>query len=574
MGGGGGGDLGGNLVIHGDNLHALKSLIPHYAGKVDCIYIDPPYNTGNEKWSYNDNVSHPMISEWLEKTVGIDDGLRHDKWCCMMWPRLRLLHELLSETGAIFISIDDNEHHHLRMMMDDIFGTENFRNVIAVRRGVKNLQTQFLDIDRLAVGQEYILFYSKSPETRFPLLYKDLDIIRSGRWNNHWRGTERETMRYELFGHTPPHGQWRWKRERSLQAVANYRQVLRDIGDNPTQEAIDEWWISQLPERKDLLRLSNIGNPEHYIPPSSKQLLNSLWKDMMSNESKSTLESLGLEFENPKRIDLVKRIIEFTTPPDRESVVLDSFAGSGTTAHATLLLNQLDSGNRRFILIEQMDYADSLTAERVRKIISGYAFTGVQRTELMREKVTWTKLKNSHTLVSKFDTLKDKYRNEYDKIKAKVEKGDFIVIGENKILKRAKGLGGSFTYCTLGEPLNIDKMLTGEKLPSYGGIGAMLFHMATNKVLDMEGIREQDFYLGNDVFCHFWLLYKPDLDWLKSPEAALTLSRARKFAEYDQDKRHLVFSPAQYVSQKMLAEQMIPVEFVPLPFSLYRIAQN
>ena len=107
----------GNMIIHGDNLEALKSLLPKYEGKVKCIYIDPPYNTGNEKWVYNDNSNHPKIKKWLGDVVGKegDDLSRHDKWLCMMYPRLKLLHKLLAEDGAIFISIDENEAHHLRL---------------------------------------------------------------------------------------------------------------------------------------------------------------------------------------------------------------------------------------------------------------------------------------------------------------------------------------------------------------------------------------------------------------------------------------------------------------------------
>src|SRR3990172_6681487 len=115
-----------NLIIHGDNLKALKSLLPTYAGKVKCIYIDPPYNTGNEKWVYNDNVNSPMMQEWLGKVVDKEDLTRHDKWLCMMMPRLKLLRELLRDDGVIFVSIDENEQHHLRLLMEEIFGEENF----------------------------------------------------------------------------------------------------------------------------------------------------------------------------------------------------------------------------------------------------------------------------------------------------------------------------------------------------------------------------------------------------------------------------------------------------------------
>jgi adenine-specific DNA-methyltransferase len=116
----------GNLIIEGDNLLALKALLPQYTGKIKCIYIDPPYNTGNENWVYNDNVNNPMIREWLGKEVGKDDLTRHDKWLCMMVPRLKLMRDLLTRDGVVFISIDDNEQHNIRQLMDEIFGEENF----------------------------------------------------------------------------------------------------------------------------------------------------------------------------------------------------------------------------------------------------------------------------------------------------------------------------------------------------------------------------------------------------------------------------------------------------------------
>ena len=253
---------------------------------------------------------------------------------------------------------------------------------------------------------------------------------------------------------------------------------------------------------------------------------------------------------------------------------MDSFAGSGTTGHATLAANKHDGGNRRFILVEMEEYADRLTAERVRRVINGYSFTGTQRTELMREKITWLRLKSSHKLTKAVEAIKNLQGHKYDRIKKEVKKGELIVTGEKSVAEWAEGLGGSFTYCTLGDPVELDKVLSGESLPPYGAIGTALFHMATNRVLDPETVREADCYLGEADGQHVWLIYKPDLDWLKSPEAALTLTRARAFASADPEKRHLVFAPARYVSQKMLAEQNIPVEFVPLPFALYRIDRS
>jgi adenine-specific DNA-methyltransferase len=145
-----------NLVVHGDNLKALKSLLPYYHGKVKCIYIDPPYNTGNENWVYNDNVSSPMIQEWLGKVVDREDLTRHDKWLCMMWPRLRILKDFLTDDGIILISIDDNEAHRLRNVMDEVFGEENFVAQLVWEKGRKN------DARLFSTGHEYMLVYAHS----------------------------------------------------------------------------------------------------------------------------------------------------------------------------------------------------------------------------------------------------------------------------------------------------------------------------------------------------------------------------------------------------------------------------
>ena len=148
-----------NLIIHGDNLHALKALLPRYSGKIKCVYIDPPYNTGNEGWKYNDKVNSPTIKEWLKQNgIGSDDGERHDKWLCMMWPRLQLLKELLADDGVIFVSIDDNEQHHLRMIMNEIFGEENFIATIIWRKKAGGGQ----DSKYFAGEHDYILCYRKT----------------------------------------------------------------------------------------------------------------------------------------------------------------------------------------------------------------------------------------------------------------------------------------------------------------------------------------------------------------------------------------------------------------------------
>lgn len=277
-------------------------------------------------------------------------------------------------------------------------------------------------------------------------------------------------------------------------------------------------------------------------------------------------------FQTPKPLELLLRVLQIASGKD--ALVLDSFAGSGTTAHAVMEANRRDGGSRRFIVVEMEDYADRITAERLRRVINGYDFKGTQKTELLRERLNWRTLSNSGDLVHKVEAIENLHGHEYDRIKKEVKDGELIVTGEKTVAERAEGLGGSFTYCTLGDPVELDKVLNGETLPPYAGLGAALFHMATNHALDPAAVREDDFYLGAMEGQHVWLIYKPDLDWLKSPEAALTLARAKAFAASDPDKRHLVFAPARFVSQKMLAEQNIPVEFVPLPFALYRIDRS
>jgi len=221
-------------------------------------------------------------------------------------------------------------------------------------------------------------------------------------------------------------------------------------------------------------------------------------------------------FDNPKPTQLVDKILSYAT--NRASIVLDSFAGSGTTAHSVMNLNVKDDGHRKFILVEGENYVDELTRERVARVQSG--------------------------------------------------------VPDAKAEPVQSGLGGSYTYCTLGDPVELDKVLSGETLPPFDGLGSVLFHMATARAFDPAVMREEDFYLGTVEGQHVWLIYKPDLDWLKSPDAALTLKAAKEIAATDPDALHLVFAPARYVSQKMLAEQNLPVEFVPLPFALYRIDRS
>ncbi|MBU6339176.1 MAG: site-specific DNA-methyltransferase [Rickettsiales bacterium] len=503
-----------NLIIHGDNLHALKALMPKYAGKIKCIYIDPPYNTGNEGWCYNDNVNSPLMKEWLKKNanpVDREDLQRHDKWLCMMYPRLKLLHELLADDGVIFVSIDDNEVHHLRAIMDEIFGEENFKNYIQVKRGTKNIQAQFDEVDKLTSAYEFVIVYSKSSR-KLPQIKITLEQSKSGGWNNHWRGTDRPTMRYEIFGIKPKTGQWRWSEDRSILAIKNYENLIKEIGENFTQDEIDNFYLTKIKELGsfDLLRLSKNGKPEHYIPPSETSTPNDKWDDIVLNGTKD-LEKLGLVFDNSKNYQLVKRIVKWIT--NKNDIILDSFAGSGTTAHAVLDLNREDGGNRKFILVEMENYANEITAERVRRVIKG------------------------------IKTAKD----------------------EN--LKN--GLGGSFTFCELGDEFNIEKILTGEALPKYEALANYVFYTATGKSLEVDAKSRPDYFVGETDLYEIYLIYQPDIAFLRSNESALNSKIVEIIASKESKKQKLVFATAKYMGQNELSEHKIT--FCQLPYAIHKI---
>mgnify|MGYP005842508869 CR=1 FL=1 len=506
-----------NLIIHGDNLKALKALLPNYAGKVRCVYIDPPYNTGNEKWVYNDNVNSPMMQEWLGKVVDREDLTRHDKWLCMMMPRLKLLRELLREDGVIFVSIDDNEIHHLRMLMDEVFGEENFRNLIIIRRGIKSVQAQFDTIDRLNYGCEYVLVYTKSKDYRFKKFEIELENDREGSWNNHWRGTDRPTMRYELFGIIPKTGQWRWGRDRSLAAIENYKLMLEELKKDEskiTQQEIDDWYkryIKENGEEIDLLRLSKTGKPEHYVPPSDTKLASNLWPDLKPNGSNRVKAIFGKKvFDNPKSIDLIKRIIIFAEGEAKDAIILDSFAGTGSTAHAVLELNKEDGGSRKFILVECEDYADEITAERVRRVIKGFAGA--------------------------------------------------------KDLRLREGLGGTFSYFEMGDPIEMESILEGDNLPGYIELARYIFYTATGEEFSPEKVDMERNFIGESKDYDVYLFYRPDIKYLKS--TALTLDAAKRLGPY-RGKRRLVFAPTKYLDTDFLLEYKI--DYCQLPFEIYRL---
>lgn len=560
--------LGGNLIIHGDNLHGLKALLPTHAGRVDCIFIDPPYNTGNEGWSYNDNVNSPMIKEWLSANpIGLEDGLRHDKWACMMWPRLRLLHELLADDGSIWITLDDNEAHAAKLIMDQIFGIDNFHAVITWRSSDNSNN----DSKGFSTDKNYILVYGKTAQWRPAKLdapekrkhFKNPDNDPDGPWfdgNPVDSPNYRENLIYDVPTKSgkviaPPRNGWRWDRA----------EMERRMDSGEIRISEDETRVIRRTYLKDM----------EGLPPSD------LWIDLArfghNRNAKYELQSIfgGVApFETPKPRKLIEAILEVAASDD--ALILDSFAGSGTTGHAVLAANARDGGNRQFILVEGEDYADRLTAERVRRVIKGYAYTGTQREELLREPITFSKLKQANTLLEKVRAIETLDGPRYDRIAKTVKDGALIVTGERNVEERTEGLGGTFTYCTLGDPIDMDGLLTGEDLPAVEGLAALLYHTATSLAFDQTKLKPEPaigdgvMRLGDANGRHLWLIYKPDLDWLKSGEAALTLSRARAITAAETGD-HLVFAPAKFVSRELLTQERLPVEYAPLPFALYRV---
>jgi adenine-specific DNA-methyltransferase len=529
-----------NLIIHGDNLEALKALLPRYTGKIKCIYIDPPYNTGNESWAYNDNLRAPFIKEWLGKTVGADDLERHDKWLCMMMPRLILLRELLAEDGVIFVSIDDNEQHRLRSLMDEVFSEENYLNTFC---WVNNLKGRQIAGAGAAKTYEGVLVYAKNTEeiglfevsvekakALMPSTYKGFDyeietddngafVVKNELYNTNSAFNEEtrpslvfdihynfetgevkfsETSKdVEFIGFTKispkqnndgvhRYHAWRWSKDKISKDIADLKFVKTETGAKVFTKVREHGTTSL----KDLIT------------------------DISTSKGSGELETIFKDktFDYPKPLNLIKILInQFET----DCIVLDSFAGSGTTAQAVLELNSEDGGNRKFILVEVEDYADKITAERVRRVIKGVP------------------------------TATDE--------------------------KLREGLGGSFTFCELGQPISIDGLLKGTALPYYATLAGYVFYTATGATLEKPPKKPaSDFLIGEHNGQRIHLIYKPDKEFLRSNEAMLNSDRAEIIARSTPaGSRALVFAAGKFMSQSELTAQRI--EFSQLPYTLHRV---
>lgn len=540
-----------NMIIHGDNLLALKSLLPKYEGKIKCIYIDPPYNTGNENWVYNDNVNDPQIQRWLHQVVGKEgeDLSRHDKWLCMMYPRLKLLQRLLADDGVIFISIDDNEQANLKLICDEIFGVNCF---VADTSWQRTYSTRN-DSKGIVSEVEHVLIYSKQtnwnpnklPRTaEMNSKYKNPDNdIAVWRTDNAYApgAVSHQGMVYAIqhpFNGKmlyPSNGScWRYQQETMLAIMNGWCEYeLKEIDDINERALI--CGVAEGDVRKNVkaivLKKSLSESKEHaekvlkkgpwpkffftkngkggiarktYLKNVGGKLPTNLWKhDDVGHTDEAKKEMLNIfggktTFDTPKPTRLLQFILTIAT--NKDSIILDSFAGSGTTAHAVLNMNKADGGNRKFICIEMMDYADTITAERVKRVINGY--------------------------------------------------------GEGK--KAVDGTGGSFSYYELGEPLLVDDKLNNvvstEKIREY------IYYMETKQALP-EASADEPMLLGVYHGAAYYFNYEKD--------ASTTLNAAFLKSIKTQAEAYVIYADTCVLSENKL--QQFHITFKKIPRDIARL---
>ncbi len=496
--------LDGNLIIEGDNLLALKALLPTHAGKVKCVYIDPPYNTGNEGWIYNDKLNQPQFKEWIGKEVGKEgeDATRHDKWCCMMYPRLMLLHELLAEDGIIMVSIDDNEVHHLRCLMDEIFGGGSPGDDNANFMGVITWKTRNTDNrikTNLSVDHEYVLVYRKRTAGR----WRGRKIDRSDFSNpdNDKRGP---------YVTDPLTG----KATAAQRPNLHFTIINKATGDRYDPDPARGW----ITDREGIQKLmeedriwwppdSNTGKPrkKRFLSETEERMPeSSFWGDIKGQSGADEVDQiLGARlFDFPKLTDFVARLIDVACPID--GLVLDCTAGSGTTAHAVLALNKRDEGSRTFVLIQQphdnrkqiedgLNICESVTAERVRRVIAGYTF--------------------------------DKPKRGGGSERIKVE-----------------GLPGSFSYIRVGDPLFTEYRDLGKKLPPFEDLARYIFYTETSREIDLSRVDPETGFIGRVDAAGgtaYYLLYTPNRK--EDRELSLVVLKAIAKREKGKAKRLVVY---------------------------------
>jgi adenine-specific DNA-methyltransferase len=359
-----------HIFIEGENLEVLKVLQKSYYGKVKVVCIDPPYNTGSDSFIYPDKFSETkeeylkrlgekdeegyMMKEGFFRPNRKESGQFHSNWLSMMLPRLFLARNLMKEDGFIFVSIDDNELSSLKLLMDEVFGSENFRNILLVRRYDKNINTQFMEdgLKTFNTGAEYVLIYSKSSSAKMNPVFREASEERktTGYWKGFWNDAERKTMQYDLLGVDITNGQWKWKEEVAKEAVDNYKDFTKNHSSKMT---LEEYW-KKTGSNKKFIRRNPDGKGinqgvEHWIAPSDKILRNTLWQDIFASKVPQGYEVL---FNNPKNPEMLKLLIDIAVGEGDEEIVLDFFGGSGSTAHSVIEYNREQTKNLKFITVQ------------------------------------------------------------------------------------------------------------------------------------------------------------------------------------------------------------------------------
>ena len=563
----------GNKIIHGDNLEALKALLPEYEGRIKCIYIDPPYNTGNEGWVYNDNVNDPHIRKWLGKVVGseADDLTRHDKWLCMMYPRLVLLQRLLSDDGVLFISIDDNELANLRVICDEIFGKSNFVDYFSWNK----TETPANLSHKTKKAIEYIICYTKKQNSE-----KFRGLLKSSASNN---GLMNQTNAiHELLF---PAGKVQTKLADGVYPAGKYGTSSYDIElleDTEVKEGIFitpvrllgrfKWGQENL--ENEILKGTIISIKTIAFSPSYDKLeyepevpwnLISKKFGVATNEiaGDQILQIFGEKvFEFPKPPSLIEYLVNFIC--NDSDIILDSFAGSGTTAHAVLNLNKKDGGNRKFILCEMCDYAETITAERVRRVIRGYNYNGKIEEELYSIPLNIKNLLRGQEILEDAQKIILENRDKFSKIsKPMIIDNSVKVIGTRIIEEKMDGTGGGFDFYELGETIfdpvtdNLNDNADIEQIRRY------IWYCETNTAYYKPNKDAHPYLLGSYQQNNYYFYY------IIGKETCLDWDFLNTFTQKDKAEMYIIYADRCVLTQEEMMRMNI--RFKKIPHDIKRV---